>query len=1292
MSEEKAAASNKTQTISIDHAGLLHDWRSIPGFVLPHGSDGKDQPHFHTCCFCGVGDSGRLEPKDGKAREDSVPPPRPGHGIFESYGEQTLKMAATLNDEGRIDILTAAPISPPGGNIQGNLTIDGKTSAINAREVERRFGDKGELVSQHFGLYQGTTKVTELVIRDPGPTAGCMKFNLSMMRQKPVFPIHVTPSVLDTGANERRAINYQLAISKLADAVLAHRNGKGRILIYACGQIDYFSIFAMQEVFRLLGVRNLTGNAEHCLNAGAVHNEILTGQEGPFLTVDQGLTGDNRFYLLNGWNGFITHPPAFRSIMKQGDFDGYLIEVMETESAKAITRKASEEHVLLIRPRTDPHLALAVAHQILKRFPDAVEQRFIDQFSEQESFARFMELARSDRFAPERVARRIAPEFQYEKRLLKGIQMIAYRITRPDSVPINIPSVGLSQTSGVVAHCLWGNVLAMIGKFGLNADGTPAGGTLRLPGQINAESEVQGLSRKYFMGRIPIKSAADAAARMGVPEEAYDAVAADIPRAALDYSDASEIPELFLFFGTHFEANMMGRQRWLDKLESKNTRTIVIDPFPDTYAIENAELIVPSPPHPATPKLYQNGEWKMSLSIPHKKHAPETRSDATIIYDLMAEISQRLESDRELARQHRDLAKLSQSGYLKKRFCEPLGDEEGLTRVDGEVSRSQLWDRIQTYMSGGSGPLYCRPEHDDGRPIEWTELLEKGSIIYGGVGTTRFKLDYDNPKAQPFADIFRQPRSFRFFVPTEEDLEFPDGVILNSGRSSLSDDRDLVRFATSTFNAGKSTPAVDMPDENPLHVSPSLARRLALNPGDWVRITEREDGETLELPILITDRVKGDTVYSSFHKSKGQLKHGRYINRVSHHKPRCSYCSQTRVKSAEVSLERVEPVRDVDHRVLPIDATTIDPKLDLPVWSGQSTPLYVTDIIQETHDVYTFRFQGNPLCRFVYWPGQFCTLILNIEGKKVVRSYTISSTPTRPFVLEVTIKRVPGGLVSNWLPDNLSIGDKVEISGPKGKFCLVPGKIPTKLLLLGAGSGVTPMMSMARWLFDVSANVDVCFFNSVRSNDDLVYQTEIDMLTHRARGFSPIVVTTTRSDQPSPSGLSGRLSTDMIKQIAPDLHERHVYTCGPDGFMDSVKQLLGELDFDQANLHSESFGGARTSVSGKSKPGRQTHAGSGCDVADHELGPKQGTLAIEFASSGTVASCDGSSTLLELAEANDVDIDYACRSGSCGECKCRLLKGEVESDSDDGLEPGDREEGYVLTCVARPKTNCTLDV
>jgi len=378
--------------------------------------------------------------------------------------------------------------------------------------------------------------------------------------------------------------------------------------------------------------------------------------------------------------------------------------------------------------------------------------------------------------------------------------------------------------------------------------------------------------------------------------------------------------------------------------------------------------------------------------------------------------------------------------------------------------------------------------------------------------------------------------------------------------------------------------------------------------------------------------------------------------------------------------------------VEPVDTTLIDPKTDVPQWQFQTMPLYVTDIVRETRDVYTFRFQGKPLCRFVYWPGQFCTLVLNIDGKKIVRSYTIASTPLRPFILEITVKRVPGGLVSNWLPDNLKVGDRVEISGPKGKFCLLPGKILPRMLFIAGGSGITPVMSMARWLCDVSANVDIRFFNSVRTPIDVIFGKEIELLTSRYRMFTPHVRTSTRGACDDWKGLTGHISREMLETIAPDIHERHVYMCGPAGFMDSVTAILRETRFNLANLHTESFAGVRTSRAGKAAPATLVHPSSATVLlAEEEEERASGSITVEFARSAKKAMTDGALPLLDLAEHHDLDIGYGCRAGSCGDCKVRVLSGRVEMESEEGLHPDEKAAGYVLACVGRPVTDCVVD-
>ncbi|TQS20817.1 2Fe-2S iron-sulfur cluster-binding protein [Microbispora sp. KK1-11] len=1106
------------------------------------------------------------------------------------------------------------------------------------------------------GAILADTTVRPFVLTGAQPTHGCVKLGQSRMEQASAHPIHTTPSVLDRTTGRRRPITYGEAISWLAFHVLGHRGPGARTLVYACGQVDYFTVFAMQEVFRLLGVRNVTGNAEHCLNAGAVHNEVLTGQEGPFITIDQAFNGPNRVFLLNGWNGMISHPPAYRLLARRTDLDAYLVEVMVTETAKDLARRLSDDRVLLVRPRSDPHLALAVAHEILTRHARAVEERFVTRFSDAGTFAAFRELALSEPYAPENVVVRIAAEERYRLPLLRAIRELAAKLADPATVPIAIPSVGLSQSSGIVAHCLWGNLLAMLGKYGLRGEGDPAGGVLRLPGQINAESEVQGLSRKFFMGRIPIEQADEAARRMGLPPGSYKRVLEDTPRAALDYSEPTPGErELFLCVGTQFEANMPNRRRWTDKLTDSSSTLVVIDPIPDPWSLAHADLIIPSPPHPATTKLYQNGEWRLRLSVPQKKAPAETRSDATIIYDLMAEITGLLEADAGLAARHADLAGHLRSGYLRRRFCQPPGKGgRGLRRVDGEVSRVQLWNRVQDYLHGGSGPLYCAFDHADGTPIRWGELLRSHSVVYGGVGVNRYLLDYADPDASPFRDIYRAPRLFTFFVPTEADLFLPEGIVLNSGRSSLSDDRRRIRFATSTFNSGKATPVADMPDEHPLHVSPSLAERIGLEDGGLAKVTSTRHGASVELPVTVSDRVKGDTVYVSFHRSRAQEGRGLYINDVTDHEGRCAYSSQVQLKIQPVTLEPA-----VARRRRPLMAA----HHEAPVWEGIDTPLVVSRLLWETADTCTVRLQSDPPRRFVYLPGQYCTLVLDVGGRRVTRSYSISSSPSRPYALDLTVKRVPGGLVSNWLLDNLRTGDRLRAKAPRGGFRLDPDDLPDKVLFIGAGSGVTPLMSMSRWLCDVSAPVDAVFLQSARHADEAVFDRELRLLAERHRRHFSYRLVTTRT-----SG-GGRLDRALLDAEVPDLRDRVAYLCGPASFMDAVTQLLTGLGLNPSKVRRESFG----TVAEAPEPGA-------------------GTCRVDFVRSGRSVTAVQGRPLLDAAESAEIDLEYGCRSGTCGDCRVRVVSGRLASPPSDALTGDEIAQGYTLACVSRVEEDCVVDI
>ena len=203
-------------------------------------------------------------------------------------------------------------------------------------------------------------------------------------------------------------------------------------------------------------------------------------------------------------------------------------------------------------------------------------------------------------------------------------------------------------------------------------------------------------------------------------------------------------------------------------------------------------------------------------------------------------------------------------------------------------------------------------------------------------------------------------------------------------------------------------------------------------------------------------------------------------------------------------------------------------------------------------------------------------------------------------------------------------------------------------------------------------------------------------MTSRYKLFEPIVITSSHKSGDDWMGLKGRVNEKMIEMIAPDFHERHVFTCGPQGFMEAVKQNLVEQAFNMSNFHMESFGGIRTDSKTKLTP--PAHRGSTMSISiplpalqpKEELSPVK-ALNIEFARSGKKTTTDGKLPLLEVAEEEDVDLDYSCRSGNCGDCKARLLKGEVDMEIDDGLSADEKAEGYILTCVSTPVSDCVLD-
>jgi ferredoxin-NADP reductase len=379
--------------------------------------------------------------------------------------------------------------------------------------------------------------------------------------------------------------------------------------------------------------------------------------------------------------------------------------------------------------------------------------------------------------------------------------------------------------------------------------------------------------------------------------------------------------------------------------------------------------------------------------------------------------------------------------------------------------------------------------------------------------------------------------------------------------------------------------------------------------------------------------------------------------------------------SPQIAAAKADPRRSADFvRQSPVRqdfAPLLTPELDgESIWQPGKLAVRCIQITDETHNVKTFRFCAEPPKLFMFRPGQFMTFEIPVDGKVVRRSYTISSSPSRPHTFSATVKRAKNGLVSNWLHDKLRVGDMLFVDGPHGKFTCLSDPASSYLLLSG-GSGITPLMSMSRWFVDTAAPVDLHFVHFAQSPGDLIFEHELALLG-RQPGFRCDFVCSRAEPASGWSGRLGRLEPRLLLELCPDVRQRSVYLCGPVGFMEATRAMLQGMGFDMGRFHQESFGG----------------------VARAAPAPSQGKIAarVEFSGSKKSVACHNTDYLLDLALEAGVPAAYSCRAGQCGTCKVVLLRGEVEQDCADALSADDVKEGLILSCQARPKGDIAVDL
>ena len=364
----------------------------------------------------------------------------------------------------------------------------------------------------------------------------------------------------------------------------------------------------------------------------------------------------------------------------------------------------------------------------------------------------------------------------------------------------------------------------------------------------------------------------------------------------------------------------------------------------------------------------------------------------------------------------------------------------------------------------------------------------------------------------------------------------------------------------------------------------------------------------------------------------------------------------------------------------------------LPPESELDAEMVVRRVVPETCDVITLVLE--PVDRgatgvFAFEPGQYVVLGRELDGAWTERCYTISSPPTRPHLLTVTVKRVVDGAMSSWIHEDCRPGDRLLVRGPLGAFTIA-NHPAHKYLLLSGGSGVTPTLSTLRTIADLAEPLDVVVVHSARTPADLVARGEVEALAAASEGLRIHWIC---EDDPDGDwfGHRGRLTDDLLATLVPDVAEREVLTCGPPGYMVAVRGTLARLGVDPARAHEESFVlgslGAPVVPEPREAPGAPGLTAAPVVESDALAGP-----LVTFGRSGCAVRCGPGTTVLEAAQEAGIFMPSSCGAGMCGTCKSGLLSGEVDMQHNGGIRPREVAAGKFLPCCSTPLGDIVVDV
>ncbi|MGI9433375.1 MAG: 2Fe-2S iron-sulfur cluster-binding protein [Geminicoccaceae bacterium] len=340
-------------------------------------------------------------------------------------------------------------------------------------------------------------------------------------------------------------------------------------------------------------------------------------------------------------------------------------------------------------------------------------------------------------------------------------------------------------------------------------------------------------------------------------------------------------------------------------------------------------------------------------------------------------------------------------------------------------------------------------------------------------------------------------------------------------------------------------------------------------------------------------------------------------------------------------------------------------------------PLTIDAIREETADARAVTFAVPAALReaYAFIPGQYVSVRIDLDGKDVRRSYSICSTPDDPG-LSVGIRCIAGGSFSSFAR-GLKEGDVLDVMTPQGRFLAPIGGVHD-YLLLAAGSGITPMMSIARSVLKGEPESRVTLLYANRTSDSIMFKDALDALkdSHMTRFALAHVLD---EEQQDVALLNGRLDGEKLRAFAragvirPADHDG-IYVCGPAPMMEAASAAMRELGVDDDKLHYELF----------TPPGGPPPVASASAVASEAAADGVNVEVVLDGARRRFRLERQGETVLEAARRAGLDLPYSCAGGMCCTCRCKVIEGSGEMIQNYSLQPWELKAGFTLACQTRP--------